>query len=142
MRKSKRTTPASALNSTRSVSNRPSERKKRSAPHDGKLPSKPNRPLPKIIEGESSEKPAAAGSAADIIAAAQARAAARQASPEEQQAKLERTIAAAEERLKAAEEKLAEGREQQRQTGCTECRGGNTRQKLEQSKTKLAELRA
>ena len=94
-------------------------------------------------KGESSEKPAAAGSAADIIAAAQARAAARQASPEEQQAKLERTIAAAEERLKAAEEKLAEAIESNSdKQAALSAAVENTKQKLEQSKTKLAELRA
>ena len=80
-------------------------------------------------------------SAADIIAAAQARAAAKQASPEDQRAKLERTIASAEQRLKMAEEKLAEAinsdtGKQDKLSAAVE----NTRQKLEQSKSKLAEL--
>jgi electron transport complex protein RnfC len=80
-------------------------------------------------------------SAADIIAAAQARAAAKQASPEDQRAKLERTIASAEQRLKMAEEKLAEaissdsGKQDQLSAAVE-----NTRQKLEQTKSKLAEL--
>ena len=80
-------------------------------------------------------------STADIIAAAQARAAAKQASPEDQRAKLERTIASAEQRLKMAEEKLAEAvnsdsGKQDKLSAAVE----NTRQKLEQSKSKLAEL--
>ena len=80
-------------------------------------------------------------SAADIIAAAQARAAAKQASPEDQRAKLERTIAAAEQRLQLAEQKLAEAvasdsDKQPMLSAAVE----NTRQKLEQAKSRLMEL--
>jgi len=80
-------------------------------------------------------------SAADIIAAAQARAAAKQASPEDQRAKLERTIAATEQRLQLAEEKLAEAvASNSDKQSVFSAAVENTRQKLEQSKSKLAEL--
>jgi len=84
---------------------------------------------------------AAGSSAADIIAAAQARAAAKQVSPEDQRAKLERTIAATEQRLQAAEEKLAEAvASQSDKQAVFSAAVENTRQKLEQSKSRLAEL--
>jgi electron transport complex protein RnfC len=92
---------------------------------------------------EPGEKTAPSSSAADIIAAAQARAAAKQVSPEDQQAKLERTIAAAEQRLIVAEQKLAEAVESNSdKQAVLSAAVENTRQKLEQSKTKLAELTA
>ena len=82
-------------------------------------------------------------SAADIIAAAQARAAAKQATPEQQQAQLERTIAAAEQRLIVAEQKLAEAIEKgSANQSVLSAAAENTRQKLEQAKAKLAELTA
>ena len=82
-------------------------------------------------------------SAADIIAAAQARAAAKQATPEQQQAQLERTIAAAEQRLIVAEQKLAEAIEKgSANQSVLSAAVENTRQKLEQAKAKLAELTA
>ena len=97
----------------------------------------------------AAEKPAdksdsaPSSSAADIIAAAQARAAAKQVSPEDQQAKLERTIAAAEQRLIVAEQKLAEAIESNSdKQAVLSAAVENTRQKLQQSKTKLAELTA
>jgi electron transport complex protein RnfC len=100
-------------------------------------------PAPANGTGTGTAAPSAApsSSAADIIAAAQARAAAKQANPEDQRAKLERTIASAEQRLKMAEEKLAEAvnsdnGKQDKLSAAVE----NTRQKLEQSKSKLAEL--
>jgi len=83
----------------------------------------------------------AGSSAADIIAAAQARAAAKQVSPQEQRAKLERTIAATEQRLQVAEEKLAEAvASQSDKQAVFSAAVENTKQKLEQSKSKLAEL--
>jgi electron transport complex protein RnfC len=100
-------------------------------------------PAPANGTGTGTAAPSAApsSSAADIIAAAQDRAAAKQANPEDQRAKLERTIASAEQRLKMAEEKLAEAvnsdnGKQDKLSAAVE----NTRQKLEQSKSKLAEL--
>lgn len=113
---------------------------KRAARREAALKAKANPPAAKS-ETKSEAKPSS--SAADIIAAAQARAAAKQASPEDQQAKLERTIAAAEQRLKVAEEKLAEAIESNSdKQAVLSAAVENTRQKLEQSKTKLAELQA
>ena len=82
-----------------------------------------------------------AGSAADIIAAAQARAAARKVSPEQQQAKFERSIAGAEMRLQMAEEKLAEADDTQtdEQRNILVAAVEAARQKLEQSRGRLAE---
>ena len=82
-----------------------------------------------------------AGSAADIIAAAQARAAARKVNPEQQQAKFERSIAGAEMRLQMAEEKLAEADDTQtdEQRNILVAAVEAARQKLEQSRGRLAE---
>ena len=82
-----------------------------------------------------------AGSAADIIAAAQARAAARKVSPEQQQAKFERSIAGAEMRLQMAEEKLAEADDTQtdEQRNILVAAVEAARQKLEQARGRLAE---
>jgi len=82
-----------------------------------------------------------AGSAADIIAAAQARAAARKVSPEQQQAKFERSIACAEMRLQMAEEKLAEADDTQtdEQRNILVAAVEAARQKLEQARGRLAE---
>ena len=82
-----------------------------------------------------------AGSAADIIAAAQARAAAKKISPEQQQAKFERSIAGAEMRLQMAEEKLAEADDTQtdEQRNILVAAVEAARQKLEQARGRLAE---
>jgi len=82
-----------------------------------------------------------AGSAADIIAAAQARAAARKVSPEQQQAKFERSIAGAEMRLQMAEEKLVEADDTQtdEQRNILVAAVEAARQKLEQARGRLAE---
>jgi electron transport complex protein RnfC len=110
---------------------------KRAARREAALKAKTNPPAADKADGKSSS------SAADIIAAAQARAAAKQVSPEDQQAKLERTIAAAEQRLIVAEQKLAEAVESNSdKQAVLSAAVENTRQKLEQSKTKLAELTA
>ncbi|MDB2479776.1 electron transport complex subunit RsxC [Porticoccaceae bacterium] len=86
-------------------------------------------------EGQSGD------SAADIIAAAQARAAARKVSPEQQLAKFERSIAGAEMRLQMAEEKLTEADAQQtdEQKNILVAAVEAARQKLEQAKARLAE---
>ena len=86
-------------------------------------------------EGQSGD------SAADIIAAAQARAAARKVSPEQQLAKFERSIAGAEMRLQMAEEKLTEADAQQtdEQKNILVAAVEAARQKLEQAKGRLAE---
>lgn len=88
-----------------------------------------------IAEGQSGD------SAADIIAAAQARAAARKVSPEQQLAKFERSIAGAEMRLQMAEEKLTEADAQQtdEQKNILVAAVEAARQKLEQAKGRLAE---
>jgi len=88
-----------------------------------------------------SEDKSGAGSAADIIAAAQARAAARKVSPEQQQAKFERSIAGAEMRLQMAEEKLAEADDSQtdEQKNILVAAAEAARQKLEQARGRLAE---
>jgi electron transport complex protein RnfC len=110
---------------------------KRAARREAALKAKANPPAADKADGKPSS------SAADIIAAAQARAAAKQVSPEDQQAKLERTIAAAEQRLIVAEQKLAEAVESNSdKQAVLSAAVENTRQKLEQSKTKLAELTA
>jgi electron transport complex protein RnfC len=110
---------------------------KRAARREAALKAKANPPATDKADGKPSS------SAADIIAAAQARAAAKQVSPEDQQAKLERTIAAAEQRLIVAEQKLAEAVESNSdKQAVLSAAVENTRQKLEQSKTKLAELTA
>ncbi len=82
-----------------------------------------------------------AGSAADIIAAAQARAAAKKVSPEQQQAKLERSIAGAEMRVQMATEKLAEADDNQtaEQKNILTAAVETAKQKLEQAKARLAE---
>ena len=86
-------------------------------------------------------KTAANGSAADIIAAAQARAAAKKVSPEQQQAKLERSIAGAEMRVQMAKEKLAEADVNQtdEQKNALIAAVETAKQKLEQAKARLAE---
>jgi electron transport complex protein RnfC len=114
---------------------------KRAARREAALKAKANPPAA-TAEGQTNAS-ATSSSAADIIAAAQARAAAKQASPEDQQAKLERTIAAAEQRLIVAEQKLAEAvASNSDKQAILSAAVENTRQKLEQSKTKLAELTA
>jgi len=115
---------------------------KRAARREAALKAKANPPAADKTDGTKPEaKPSS--SAADIIAAAQARAAAKQASPEDQQAKLERTIAATEQRLIVAEEKLAEAiASDSDKQAVFSAAVENTRQKLQQSKTKLAELTA
>ena len=114
---------------------------KRAARREAALKAKANPPAA-TAEGQTNAS-APSSSAADIIAAAQARAAAKQASPEDQQAKLERTIAAAEQRLIVAEQKLAEAvASNSDKQAIFSAAVENTRQKLEQSKTKLAELTA
>jgi electron transport complex protein RnfC len=86
------------------------------------------------------DKPAA-NSAADIIAAAQARAAAKKVSPEQQQAKFERSIAGAEMRLQMAEEKLADADASQteEQKNILSAAVEGARQKLEQAQLRLQE---
>ena len=81
------------------------------------------------------------GSAADIIAAAQARAAAKQVSPEQQQAKFERSIAGAEMRVQMAEEKLATASDSStdEQKNILNAAIEGAKQKLEQAKARLAE---
>ncbi|MGB0449653.1 MAG: electron transport complex subunit RsxC, partial [Porticoccaceae bacterium] len=114
---------------------------KRAARREAALKAKAKAPAAKTADGNTDSKPGS--SAADIIAAAQARAAAKQVSPEDQQAKLERTIAATEQRLQVAEQKLAEAIESNSdKQAVLSAAVENTRQKLEQSKTKLAELTA
>ncbi len=83
------------------------------------------------------------GSAADIIAAAQARAAAKQVSPEQQQAKFERSIAGAEMRVQMATEKLAEAAADQteEQKNILNAALEGAKQKLEQAQARLAEHR-
>lgn len=83
------------------------------------------------------------GSAADIIAAAQARAAAKQVSPEQQQAKFERSIAGAEMRVQMATEKLAEAAADQteEQENILNAALEGAKQKLEQAQARLAEHR-
>ena len=118
---------------------------KRAARREAALKAKANPPAADKINGASGTKPEAkpSSSAAEIIAAAQARAAAKQASPEDQKAKLERTIAATEQRLIVAEEKLAEAiASDSDKQAVLSAAVENTRQKLQQSKTKLAELTA
>ena len=118
---------------------------KRAARREAALKAKANPPAADKTDGASGSKAEAkpSSSAADIIAAAQARAAAKQASPEDQQAKLERTIAATEQRLIVAEEKLAEAiASDSDKQAVFSAAVENTRQKLQQSKTKLAELTA
>ncbi len=118
---------------------------KRAARREAALKAKANPPTADKTDGASGSKAEAkpSSSAADIIAAAQARAAAKQASPEDQQAKLERTIAATEQRLIVAEEKLAEAiASDSDKQAVFSAAVENTRQKLQQSKTKLAELTA
>ena len=118
---------------------------KRAARREAALKAKANLPAADKTDGASGSKAEAkpSSSAADIIAAAQARAATKQASPEDQKAKLERTIAAAEQRLIVAEEKLAEAiASDSDKQAIFSAAVENTRQKLQQSKTKLAELTA
>ncbi|MBT5388216.1 MAG: electron transport complex subunit RsxC [Porticoccaceae bacterium] len=83
----------------------------------------------------------APGSAADIIAAAQARAAAKKISPEQQRAKFERSIAGAEMRVSMAEEKLAEAdpNRTQEQENILHAAVESARQKLDQARLRLAE---
>ncbi|MBT7375858.1 MAG: electron transport complex subunit RsxC [Porticoccaceae bacterium] len=83
----------------------------------------------------------APGSAADIIAAAQARAAAKKVSPEQQRAKFERSIAGAEMRVSMAEEKLAEAdpNRTQEQENILHAAVESARQKLDQARLRLAE---
>ncbi|MEJ6773031.1 MAG: electron transport complex subunit RsxC [Porticoccaceae bacterium] len=83
----------------------------------------------------------APGSAADIIAAAQARAAAKQVSPEEQQAKFERSIAGAEMRVQMATDKLAEtnAKQTEDQKNILNAALEGAKQKLEQAQARLAE---
>jgi electron transport complex protein RnfC len=115
---------------------------KRAARREAALKAKANPPAADKIGGTKPEAEPSS-SAADIIAAAQARAAAKQASPEDQMAKLERTIAATEQRLIVAEEKLAEAiASDSDKQAVFSAAVENTRQKLEQSKSKLAELTA
>ena len=82
-----------------------------------------------------------AGSAADIITAAQARAAAKKVSPEQQQAKFERSIAGAEMRVQMATEKLAEAAADQtdEQKNILTAALNGAKQKLEQAQTRLAD---
>jgi Na+-translocating ferredoxin:NAD+ oxidoreductase subunit C len=111
---------------------------KRAARREAALKAKAKPP-----SGDKPGESTSANSAADIIAAAQARAAVKQFSPEDQQAKLERTIAAAEQRLIVAEQKLAEAVDSNSdKQAILSAAVENTRQKLKQSKTKLAELTA
>jgi len=89
----------------------------------------------------NSEGTSGTGSAADIIAAAQARAAAKKVSPEQQQAKFERSIAGAEMRLQMAEEKLAQADESHsdEQKNILVAAVEAARQKLEQARGRLAD---
>ena len=82
-----------------------------------------------------------AGSAADIIAAAQARATAKQVNPEQQRAKFERSIAGAEMRVTMAIEKLAEAASNQtdEQTNILNAAVESAKQKLEQAQVRLAD---
>lgn len=82
-----------------------------------------------------------AGSAADIIAAAQARATAKQVNPEQQRAKFERSIAGAEMRVTMAIEKLAEAASNQtdEQTNILNAAVESAKQKLEQAQMRLAD---
>lgn len=83
----------------------------------------------------------APGSAADIIAAAQARAAAKKISPEQQRAKFERSIAGAEMRVTTAEEKLAEADDSRspEQENILQAAVESAKQKLEQARLRLTE---
>tara|TARA_B110000046_G_scaffold128376_1_gene134762 strand:- start:12922 stop:14682 length:1761 start_codon:yes stop_codon:yes gene_type:complete len=82
-----------------------------------------------------------AGSAADIIASAQARASAKKASPEQQQAKFERSLAGAEMRVQMATEKLAEAAADQtdEQKNILNAALEGAKQKLEQARVRLAD---
>ena len=79
-----------------------------------------------------------AGSAADIIKAAQERAAARQASPEQQLAKLQRGVTTAQNRLAIAEEKLAAAStEPEEKRSALEAAVATAQQKLSDAQRKL-----
>ena len=83
----------------------------------------------------------ASSSAADIIAAAQARAVSKQVSPEQQQAKFERSIAGAEMRVQMAAEKLAEADASltQEQKNTLDAALEGAQQKLDQAQRRLEE---
>jgi electron transport complex protein RnfC len=82
------------------------------------------------------------GSAADIIAAAQARASAKKADPQQQQAKLQRSVSSAEMRLQTAQEKLDSAlanNESAEKINALKAAVTATQQKLEQAQARLAE---
>lgn len=85
---------------------------------------------------------ASTGSAADIIAAAQARASAKKADPQQQQAKLQRSVSSAEMRLQTAQEKLDSAlanNESAEKINALKAAVTATQQKLEQAQARLAE---
>jgi len=85
---------------------------------------------------------AGSGSAADIVAAAQARAAAKKLSPEQQQAKLERAVASAEMRAQKAQEKLdsaVANNDTEEKLNVFSAALTAAQQKLDQAKARLAE---
>jgi len=85
---------------------------------------------------------AGSGSAADIVAAAQARAAAKKLSPEQQQAKLERAVTSAEMRAQKAQEKLdsaTANNDTEEKLNVFSAALTAAQQKLDQAKARLAE---
>jgi electron transport complex protein RnfC len=88
------------------------------------------------------KKTAAPNSAADIVAAAQARTAAKQLSPEQEQAKLERAVSSAEMRVQKAQDKFdaaVASEEPEDKIKILSAALSGAQQKLEKAKTRLAE---
>ena len=93
------------------------------------------------VDASNGSAAPASSSAADIIAAAQARAVSKQVSPEQQQAKFERSIAGAEMRVQMAAEKLAEADASltQEQKNTLDAALEGAQQKLDQAQRRLEE---
>ena len=93
------------------------------------------------VDASNGSAAPASSSAADIIAAAQARAVSKQVSPEQQQAKFERSIAGAEMRVQMATDKLAEtnAKQTEDQKNILNAALEGAKQKLEQAQARLAE---
>ncbi len=87
---------------------------------------------------DTATEDAGAGNAADLIKAAQARAAARQASPEQQRAKLERGIVSATNRVEVARGKLEAAEDSQRET--LQAALADAEHRLAQAHQKLADF--
>jgi electron transport complex protein RnfC len=88
------------------------------------------------------KKTAAPSSTADIVAAAQARAAAKKLSPEQEQAKLERAVSSAEMRVQKAQDKFdaaVASEEPEDKIKILDAALSGAQQKLEKAKTRLAE---